>query len=255
MEHNQALSIALLAGEIMLANGAETHRIEDTLKRILLSLGFARAETFVTATGIFVSLGNESGSSGIKRVNARSYHMQKIARVNEVSRQLTAGKITPALAMEALETIALMPPYKLWIRMLCSGIACFCFCLMFGGGLSDCGAAFINGVIVCAVTNYLNGRYVSSFLTNLFGGAVISGITVALLNAGLGHSMENIIFGAIMPLVPGITMTNGIRDILEGDFLSGGSRMAEALIIAVAIAVGIGTVLQLWAAFFGSVTI
>jgi uncharacterized membrane protein YjjP (DUF1212 family) len=255
MDHIQALNIALTAGEIMLANGSETCRVEDTLNRILASLGFSGAETFVTATGVFVSLGNESGLGGIKRVNTRSYHMQKIAKVNDISRQLASGKTTPAMAMESLEAIKLTPPYKLWIRALCSGIACFCFCFMFEGDLYDCAAAFINGVIVYTFTNYFNGRGVSSFLTNLIGGALISVITLALLNMGLGHNMDRIIFGAIMPLVPGITMTNGIRDILEGDFLSGGSRMTEALIIAIAIAVGIGSVLQLWMAFFGSITV
>ena len=48
--------IALLAGEIMLQNGAETYRVEDTITRILSISGFARTEAFVTITGIFVTL-------------------------------------------------------------------------------------------------------------------------------------------------------------------------------------------------------
>ena len=43
-----------------------------------------------------------------------------------------------------------------------------------------------------------------------------------------------------MPLVPGVAITNAVRDSLQGDYISGGGRMMEAFIKAIAIAVGIG---------------
>ena len=42
--------MAVLAGEIMIRSGAETHRVEDTLQRILSTSHFAHAESFVFTT-------------------------------------------------------------------------------------------------------------------------------------------------------------------------------------------------------------
>lgn len=54
-----------------------------------------------------------------------------------------------------------------------------------------------------------------------------------------------VIVGSIMPLLPGVALTNGIRDFISGDLISGVSRVSEALLTAIAIAVGIGSALKL----------
>lgn len=49
-----------------------------------------------------------------------------------------------------------------------------------------------------------------------------------------------------MLLVPGLALTNSIRDILEGQLLSGISKAAEALFIGISNVVGTGTILHLY---------
>jgi uncharacterized membrane protein YjjP (DUF1212 family) len=251
VEAAEALQISLLAGEIMLANGAETSRVEDTMQRILVALGYPNAEAFVTATGVFASIGGVMPLSGIKRVFTRSYHMEKLAKVNELSRNLVSGTCEPDEAYTKLTQIKHLPPYPLGLRVFCSGIACFCFCYMLKGLWMDCLCAFVNGLLVYLALNILSKNNVSSFLTNIINGALISLTTLLLLNLHIGVNMDSIIVGALMPLVPGIAMINAIRDILTGDYLSGSSRMAEALMTAIALATGVGTVLQIWRVIFG----
>lgn len=48
-----------------------------------------------------------------------------------------------------------------------------------------------------------------------------------------------------MPLLPGLSMTNAIRDTINGDLVSGSARALEALLACVAIAAGVGVVLSL----------
>ncbi len=43
-----------------------------------------------------------------------------------------------------------------------------------------------------------------------------------------------------MPLVPGVPFTNAIRDIADGDYISGSVRMLDALLIFFCIAIGVG---------------
>jgi len=48
--------------------------------------------------------------------------------------------------------------------------------------------------------------------------------------------------GAVMPFVPGVHITNSIRDILAGHLLSGISRGVEALLTACMIGFGVAMV-------------
>ena len=65
-----------------------------------------------------------------------------------------------------------------------------------------------------------------------------------LSNASMVFSLDGMIIGAIMPLIPGMAFTNAIRDIADSDFLSGTVRMMDALMVFVYIAVGVGIVLM-----------
>ena len=50
---------------------------------------------------------------------------------------------------------------------------------------------------------------------------------------------RGIIIGALMVLTPGVALTMGVRDILNGDYLSGSIRLLDALLIAGSIAGGV----------------
>lgn len=54
-----------------------------------------------------------------------------------------------------------------------------------------------------------------------------------------------------MPLVPGVAITNAIRDTLQGDYLSGGARVLEAFLKAASIALGVGIGMALFGAVAG----
>lgn len=53
-------------------------------------------------------------------------------------------------------------------------------------------------------------------------------------------NMDTVMIGSFMPLVPGMAITNAVRDTLRGDYLSGGARVMEAFLKALGIAIGIG---------------
>ena len=43
-----------------------------------------------------------------------------------------------------------------------------------------------------------------------------------------------------MPLVPGVSFTNAIRDIAAGNYISGLVRLVDAIVVALGIAIGVG---------------
>lgn len=54
---------------------------------------------------------------------------------------------------------------------------------------------------------------------------------------------------------PGHRLYHGIRDFVQGDYLSGTIRMIDALLIAASIAIGTGLVLRLYTVFTGVVVV
>ena len=148
-----------------------------------------------------------------------------------------------------------MPLNSPFLRIFASGIACMSFAYMFGGVLGDCVNAFITGIILQVFLIPLKKTNVTSVLVNILGGAVISFMTLTLINLGIGKDHNVIIIGSLMPLLPGHAITNAIRDILEGDYLSGGARIMDAVLIATAVAAGSGVALKIWLFRFGGVAI
>ena len=57
----------------------------------------------------------------------------------------------------------------------------------------------------------------------------IGAAAILSVKLGLGQSQDLIIIGCVMPLVPGVQITNALRDLLAGHYLSGVSRGTEAL--------------------------
>ena len=83
--------------------------------------------------------------------------------------------------------------------------------------------------------------------------AVIALIAFAGIRLGLGSNMDKIIIGAIMTLVPGVAITNIMRDIISGDIITGTTKLAEVLLVATSIAIGIALMLSALQMMFGGV--
>lgn len=243
MERYQLLfNTAVLAGEITLESGAEIYRVEDTARRILSLTGFATAEVFATTTGLFVTLADPTDPdlapvTQVRRINSRSANLHRIAMVNEVSRELCAGKIEPEEALQRLRQIRKTPPYPLWVVNLGFLLSTMGFAVIFGGGIVE---VLISGICCLAMeaAGLLTKRITSGFMDN-----VIRTIPIAFVAYLFGFflpalSVDIVIISSIMPLVPGVAITNAIRDTLQGDYNAGLARCAEAFVCALAIAVG-----------------
>ncbi len=249
------LVMAVYAGEIMLKNGAETYRVEDTLVRLCKSRGFSYVETFVIPTGIFLCLDNKNTSeemtSYIKRIRSRSNNLNKIAMVNEFSRIFVDSDMEVAEGMEKLKEIDRTPSYSTLTRVLFGSIASGSFALLFQSTVPEALLAFLAGMILTFILTYLNNVKLSLFLSNIVGGFILASTAVMFSNISPNIDIDNIIIGAIMIMVPGVAMTNAIRDSILGDLSSGLARAAEALIIAISIAFGVGTGIELWSILGG----
>ncbi len=249
MEENEILDFVSDIGRLLLENGAETYRVEDTIRRILKSIKIINSEAFATSTGLFVCIQNHTK---IKRIKKISMNLERISEINDLSRKFVSKEIDLIEAKERLKIIENSNLYPVPLATLSIGITCFFFSLLFKGSIYDAISAFIVGFLLNIFTTFLSKKNISNFLQICLGGFFVAIISLITLNIGIGKDVNNVIISSVMPLVPGVCFTNAIRDIFEGDYISGGSRIFEAIVTAVSIAIGVGVVLLVWLNIFGA---
>ena len=247
-DDTKLLNLALDAGEIMLMSGAETQRVQDTMLRILSVSGRKKVEALALSTMLIVSLPREEKGplSMARGVQDRSVNFEKICAVNSMSRSFVAGKITLEEATQKLLEIHYAPSFPPLQRILGYGLTSGGFTLVYNGTFADGIAAFIIGMILGLMV-YWNGKWKAPYFFSSFMGGVLTGIFACLFHLLIPSTqIDMIIVGSIMPLLPGITLTKGIRDLLEGNFISGNSKLMEALLVACAIAGGVAIMLSIF---------
>lgn len=252
----RVLNAAMEAGHILLENGAEISRVEETMERICRHYGVMTGEFFVLSNGIFTTAGQTSDKTfaRVQHIPVKGARMDKIVAVNQLSREIENGEHEDIEEVERiLEDIRNMRGFSSWQHILASGVGSGFFCVLFGGGVIDCTCAFIAGLIIYIFVLKVSAPHLSKIVGNIFGGMLAVLISLAFYHTGVGISMSPMISGTIMPLVPGIAFVNGIRDIANGDYISGAVRLLDAMLIFLCIAIGMGAVFMVYHTLTGGI--
>ena len=248
MDNNaeQILDLCLRAGDIMLKSGAETTRVEETIDRIGRTSGAIKVESFVTPTGIFISVKTtERVQTGILRIHGiTSVNLQKVHAINDISRRYERGQIDAQGVHDTLTEIETKPGlYRLRYQHLAAALSSGAFAVLFGGSWPE----FFVGAFAGWISNTVAGKLgdkMPNFLSVFF--AALSGVIAASLGIffSVATRADAAIIGAVIPLVPGLTLTNAVRDLMAGELISGVARASEAALTAFAIAVAVALVLS-----------
>lgn len=254
MDINKLLHLSTYAGKVMLQSGAEIYRVEETICKICESYDIDEASSFVTPTGIMVSICyNNQTYSFIQRVTVGGVDLHKIERINDLSRRIAAIKPSFDLIEDELKEINNTPRYSYSFTLFASALAAGCFCYLFGGNIYDSIAAFLIGIVIKILAIEFEKMSLNEFFVNTICAGAAATSAILFLNLGFVTNIDNTIIGAIMLLVPGLAITNAIRDIIAGDYLAGIIKTSEAFLVAIAIAVGTGGVISFWLNVLGGV--
>lgn len=240
----QLIKTCLLAGKIMLESGAETYRVEDTMIRIASAYGENKAQSHVTPTGIMFSMG-ETEPTNFVRIVERSTDLHKVTQVNSISRRISTG-LPLTEAYEQLQSIeAETHAYAIYMQVMAAAIASGCFTIMFQGSWSDFLPAFVIGGIGFSAMVLFHKLVEIRFFAELLASILIGLLAYMFVVMGVGKELDKIIIGSVMPLVPGLLITNAVRDLMAGHLVSGLSKGAEAFLTAFAIGAGVAVIFLL----------
>lgn len=239
------INLALDAGELMLCSGAETFRVQDTMRRILSVSGREKIEALAMCTLLIVTLPREKKGplSMARAVKSRAVNFEKICAVNDMSRAFVEGKIDIDEALEQCQKIYHAPNFKFFTRVLGYAINGAGFAVMVGGGAIDGFLSFFVALLMGITLVYFEDSRVPFFFGPLMGGFV-TGIAACLAHYFFPATMlDKMIIGTMKALLPGLALSKAMRDLLEGNLISGNSRVVEVLLNACSIAGGVAVAL------------
>ena len=237
---NAYLYRAMDLGQYMLQCGGEVSRVEDSIRRICAAFGAERSDVFTITSSIVVTI--YSPRFGVitqtRRVSGMQYDLHRLELLNTLSRRICAEHLTVEEMDRALEAIRKTPQYPFPVQIFTYALVSASSCIFFGGSALDAAASGVIGILLKYLDRSIQSAnanaFLSSLLCSIFGG-LLAGLAVAV---GLGDNMDLISIGNIMLLIPGVALTNSLRDMFSGNTISGLMRFIEALLLAMTIAFG-----------------
>lgn len=241
-QKEHAFQLVVAAGEIQLQSGAEITRVEETMKHMAKALDIESLETYIIANGIFTTAEgtHHMQRAGMKHISTGDTDLRKIEAVNTLSRELEKGTCSIEEAWKRIDEIRALgdyPPHIL-IPAYCIGAGSFCYAL--GGSGNDAFVAGIVGLLLGIFFHILGRWNISKAIRTILGSMLVSILTIKIYEMGLGDATNRIMVGALIPMIPGVSFTNAIRDFVENDYVSGLIRLMDVLLILVSIVVGVG---------------
>ena len=239
------MKVAQKAGEILLTSGAEIYRVEETIRRICESYG-VKCESFVLPTGVFISLAGDTGEpvTLTRRIRERTVDLHRIELVNTFSRSLKDNPVEYSEAMDTLLSIEGTRRFGFFLQLAAAGMTALVFTLLFKGGMEEAVAAFFISILIFTFKEKVLQTGFFPFFEFFVSGAIAGGASIAVTAVFPVLNVYKIIIGSIMILLPGVAITNGIKDALYGDIVSSLSRLGEAAYIAAAVGAGVGIALS-----------
>ena len=236
----ETLAHLLDLGRAMLVSGADVNLVESWIQRLGMAAGAVDMNVFVITSSIVVTMQLPNGRhlTQTRRIAGSCTDFQKLEELHKLSMDCEQGTISTAQLAQRIEELdrqSIPAPFLYLGGILAAGG----FAVFFGGTLVDGLVSAMFGVVICLMMQFVRpfapNTTIFNYLASLVPGLGIAALCTAVPDLHL----DQIMMGDVMILIPGIAITNVMRDVIAGDFLTALTKFAEVAIVAMAIAIGI----------------
>ena len=248
MNGGAVLGLILDIGAEMIRSGAETSRVEDSLYRLADAYGFSAANIWVVPTNIQATVTESAGQvlTQIRHVRTPGVNFDRLDRLNDLCRRACAERPTDGELRRLLEGIASLPPARPWQMYLAGALAGAGFGVFFNCDWADALAAVCASLLITFLGRRLARRESNPLILNFMISFLAEVFILLSVRLGLGHHAGYITVGVVMLLISALGTTNGVRDLVHLDTLSGLMNITSSLTGAAGIAMGIALPLLLF---------
>lgn len=246
-EKTELMNCLLDMGQLLLESGAEISRVEDTLSRMAKAYGCTHIEVFAITS--IISLSVEFPGEDVFTETRRIYFSSgtdftRLENLNRISRSCCKNPLPVPELQKSLHQVASEEKHFETV-LLGSILAAGGFTVFFGGSLWDGLAACVFAIGICLLQRKLGETQITPVGTNLLI-SLVTGLIVGFVCIAIpALHMDKILIGDIMLLIPGLAITNAVRNMLGGNTISGLVRLTESLIWATALAGGFMTAIMI----------
>ncbi len=244
MERKQVLSVATEVGYMMLKYGGEVYRAEQSARYICNFYGISQVDVFAIPNSIIVTITDgDDFITKTRRIISSEIDLTKVDRLNALSRQIGESHPDYDTICAQLAEIDALPVYTPPMRILGAALVCFSFSMLFGATYLEGVISAVAGALGMGALVLLAGKQHNQFIKTACCSLIISIIARCgeYWGGGTIH-LDPIMTGALMILVPGLALTNSMRDFMANDYVAGVTKLAEALMVALATALGVAVV-------------
>lgn len=247
MDYKRIVQGILDIGEAMLRSGAENFRLEDSLYRMCRSYGFIRSDVFIIPSNIQITVETPEGEilTQIRHIETTDIDFDRLDYLNNLSRYVCNNqpdeKTLHTKYLEVMNRKKQHPAAKYFAGIM-GGTG---FAVFFGCNFMDAIVAVIVSLMIVVVGNWLGKKEKNLMIYNMILSFMSEIIIIELVRLGIGSHTDRIMIGIVMLLISALGTTNGIRDLLQRDFISGFLNIMNSLLGAAGIASGIALAMLL----------
>ena len=238
-QNEKILTIALDVGEQILMCGGEVSRVEDTIQRICAGYGAGRTDVFAITSSIVVTMHRGGGCvTQTRRINGSETDFSRMEALNALSRRICSERPDTETVQQELKIISVGNRQGVFPGLSGYLLGSGSFAVFFGGSVRDGICAMLCGILIFFMDRRVRRIWDSRLLYAMLC-SFLAGVCALIFDRmGLCRDVDKVMIGDIMLLIPGIALTNALRDLFMGDTISGLLRLLEALLQAAAIACG-----------------
>lgn len=236
----ELLPCLLDMGESMILAGADVNLVEKLLRRVGHAYGAVKMNVLVITASIIITMTLPGGREYTQTRRIEAAGETDFAKLEELTNLCIESYRCPIPISELKRRFEAIRAVPFPRRMLFIGgvIAAASFAVFFGGSLLDGVVSAAFAVVMCLLIVYLKPLTPNTIAFNFMACAITGLLIGAASHVVPGMSVDMVIIGVIMLLIPGVAMTNATRDMISGDTISGVMRFVESLLWASAIALG-----------------
>lgn len=240
------ISLSLWSGQMLLQNGADSQRIEQTIHRLGTALGCDWLDIVIMPDAIIAStINNHEFRTKVRRAPGRGVDMQKIADISDVSYRVQDGDLDRfSLRLELRRIDQRQRNYNRWLVVFGVGVACASFSRLFDGDWIVFFVTFLASSVAMFTRQELHKRNFNMFLVVVITAFVAGSIGSFATLLNLSPTPTIAMAASVLLLVPGVPLINSAEDLLNGHLLTGVLRGVLGFLLVLSIALGL--VLAFW---------
>jgi uncharacterized membrane protein YjjP (DUF1212 family) len=248
----RVLRVVLRIAVGMLGAGAPTDDVESDMVALARGFGVGPVQAAVTFSMVSISLDRGDGVpiTILHFVRDRTVDFNRLASLSQVVRRVRQGGIGVDEVEAWLDELEeRRPAYLSLTRFVAPAVSAAGSTIIFGGNALDALATFGVALAIQPALSWLDRTSLPPFFRVAFGAGVSAALVALLVIVGAGIEGGLVLTGSLLRFLPGYALVSGFRDLVSQSIVSGTARLAEALLMAAAIAGALAVAIRLAGAF------